>query len=78
MKANGGRKKGFVVTEETKVLLSQLNSGVNHPNHGKTRSESTKQLISQSQKGRVFSEEHRRKLSESARQRKVKQQIVAA
>ena len=70
LRENAGRKSGFVVQENTKELLSELNSGSNHPNFGKPRSEETKQRIAEPQKGRVFTEEHRRKLSEAARNRK--------
>lgn len=51
--------------ESTKQKLSELNSGENHPNYGKHRSEETKRKVSAARKGMTFTTEHRQHLSES-------------
>lgn len=58
---------GKTVSEATKQKLSRLNSGENHPKFGTTHSIETRRKIGIAGKGRVFSAEHRRKLSEAKR-----------
>ena len=77
--ANGGNGKG-TVSEETKIKLSEINSGSNHPqygkpawNRGKTTPDDVKKKMSEANKGKHFaSEETRKKMSEAKRQWKVK------
>lgn len=56
---------GFNHSEETKQKLSEMLSGENNPNYGIPMSEEQKKLRSDMFKGRVFSEEHKQKLSEA-------------
>ena len=60
----------FIMNDETKQKISERmrgnTNGLGHP-----CSEEKKQKISQSQKGRVFTEEHRQKLSSAAKERHV-------
>lgn len=60
----------FVMNEETKQKISQAlvdnKNGLGHPCY-----EEKKQKISQAQKGRIFTEEHKLKLSEAAKNRNV-------
>lgn len=51
-------------SDETKKLISEINSGVNHPFYGKKRPEFAKK-ISAILKGKCKSEEHKKALSES-------------
>ena len=60
-KANKGRE----FSEEFCRRMSELNSGENHPNFGKPRSEETRRRVSESKKGKQQSEDHRRKNSEA-------------
>ena len=69
--ANGGNGKG-TVSEETKIKLSEINSGSNHPqygkpawNRGKTTPDDVKKKISEANKGHKVSEESRKKMSEA-------------
>ena len=54
-------------SEETKQKLREAHQGEKSAWFGKHHSEETKQKISTAQKGRQFTEEHRRKLSEARR-----------
>lgn len=56
---------GKPMPEYLKKLASERMSGENHPFFGKPRSEETKKKISDANKGRKFSEEHKRKISEN-------------
>lgn len=60
----------FIMNDETKQKISERmrgnTNGLGHP-----CSEEKKQKISQSQKGRVFTEEHQQKLSSAAKERHV-------
>ena len=73
--ANGGNGKG-AVSEATKRKLSEINRGMNNPNHGKQLSAETKTKISKkmkgqpaNNKGKHHSEETRKKISESMKGR---------
>jgi hypothetical protein len=57
--------KGRKHTEETKRLLSIASSGANNANFGKHKSDETKQKMSDSQKGRKFTDDHREKLRQA-------------
>lgn len=68
---NGGNSTGKI-SEEQKRKLSKINSGINNPNYGKSRTEEVKRKISESNKGdkcywygKQMSEETKRKMSES-------------
>ena len=73
--------KGKSISEETKRKMSEVKKGENNPNYGKEMSEEHKQKISEAntensscawnrgKKMDPFSEEHRRKLSEYAKNR---------
>jgi hypothetical protein len=50
-------------TTERRMIQSERMSGENHPLFGKKHSEESLRKMSESQKGRKFSEEHKRKLS---------------
>jgi len=52
-------------TEEFKKYLSKINSGENHPQFGKTKSEETKNKIAEKLKGKQLSKEHKEKLSKA-------------
>lgn len=54
--------KGRKCSDETKKLLSEALSGSRNPNYGKQKSDSTKQKMSDSQKGRTLTDEHKEKL----------------
>ena len=56
---------GYHLSEEEKKYLSEINLGEKHPQYGTHRREETKQKISVARKGMVFSEEHRKHLSEA-------------
>ena len=55
--------------ESYSKFQSNTQSGSNHPNYGKHRSEDTKKKISQSNLGKKFSKEHREKLSIATKNR---------
>ena len=60
----------FVMNDETKQKISQSMMG-NTNGAGHPCSEEKKRKISKAQKGRQFTEEHKQKLSEAAKQRHV-------
>ena len=60
----------FIMNEETKQKISQAMMG-NQNNLGHPCSEEKKKKISNAQKGREFTEEHKQKLSEAAKNRHV-------
>ena len=60
----------FTMNEETKQKISQAMMG-NQNNLGHPCSEEKKKKISNAQKGREFTEEHKQKLSEAAKNRHV-------
>ena len=60
----------FTMNEETKQKISQAMMG-NQNNLGHPCSEEKKKKISNAQKGREFTEEHKQKLSEAAKNRRV-------
>ncbi len=57
------------MTQETRLLLSKLNSGQNNPMYGKNHSKDVKDKISKLKSGIVFSNETRIKLSLAAKNR---------
>lgn len=59
--------KGKPRSEEFKEKMRQIQTGKEGYMKGKTHSKETKQKMSEAKKGRVFSEEHRRKLSEATK-----------
>lgn len=76
---------GKKLTKEERIKISNSLKGEKHPNFGKHHSEDTKLKMSQTQKGRTFteehkqnmrgkirSEEHRRKLSEARKNKRYK------
>jgi hypothetical protein len=79
-------EKGKVLTEDTKTRISHSLKaaydsgkrvkkdfhGAGHPCYGKHRSEEAKQKISNAEKGRIFSEEHKAKLRKPKRKRTIK------
>lgn len=65
MKLREPSMKGRKHTEETKRLLSIDSSGANNANFGKHKSDETKQKMSDSQKGRKFTDDHREKLRQA-------------
>lgn len=75
----GIKGKGRKVSEETRHKISEATSGVNNPNYGKygkdnplygrSRSEEIKHKIALANKGRLKSEETKRKFSEAALKR---------
>jgi len=65
-KTNGGEgKSGFVMNDDIKNKISKAVKGENHPLYGKTPSEETKEKMSIANKGRVISDEWRKKISDS-------------
>ncbi|MGL4989629.1 MAG: NUMOD3 domain-containing DNA-binding protein [Sarcina sp.] len=54
------------ISEETRKKLSESNKGENHPMYGKTLSEEHKKKISEAKKGKILSEETRKKISKQA------------
>lgn len=60
---------GTPCTEENKRKMSDLHRGENNPMSGKKHTEDAKKQMSTFRKGRKFTEEHKLKLSESARLR---------
>jgi len=64
-----GYFSGKHLSEEHKRRLSKSQQGVNHYNFGKHHSSETKLKMSTAQKGKPKSEETKRKISESMRQR---------
>lgn len=54
---------------EARAKLSAANSGENNPNYGKTHSAETRARMSAALKGRIFSAEHKAKLSVASRAR---------
>lgn len=58
---------GKTISKATREKLRVLNSGSNHPKYGTRHSEETRRLIGLASKERVFSAEHRQKLSEAKR-----------
>jgi len=76
-----GKNKGKVQSEETKKKISagllvsnqqRAESGLPHHNVGKIRSEEFRKKVRIALQGRVFSQEHRERISESLRGRKSK------
>jgi len=57
---------------DTRLAISNSLSGEKNPNFGKHMSNETKRKLSESQKGRVFSEEHKRKLVEAWKLRRLR------
>lgn len=57
-----GSNYGKHLSLETRQKLSKALSGENNPNYGIPKSEETKRKISEAQKGRSFTEEHKRNL----------------
>lgn len=53
---------GMTHSEETKKLLSELNSGENNPHYGKKHSEETKKKMSKSRRARKISETQKEKM----------------
>jgi hypothetical protein len=63
-KTNGGEgSSGLIVTEETKKKLSKINSGKNHPQYGKPKSEEARRKISENNRNR--SQEIREKIRQA-------------
>lgn len=54
---------GKKVSDETKRKISNALKGEKHPWYGKTHSEETKRKMSEMAKGRVFSEQHKKRIS---------------
>jgi len=52
-------------SKETKIKMSKMKKGKNHPLYGKKVSEEIKKKISNTHKGKILSEEHKMKLSMS-------------
>lgn len=52
-------------SDESKKKMSESHSGENHPNYGKHLSEDVKEKIRESNKGKIRSEETRKRISES-------------
>jgi hypothetical protein len=61
--ASGWNWTGKNHSEETKLLLSKLNSGKNNPMFGKKLTEEQRKKISLSQLGRPLSEKHKQAIS---------------
>lgn len=57
--------KGRKVSDETKKKQSKVKSGEKHPMFGKKHSDVTKKKMSNAHKGKVFSEEHKKRLSDN-------------
>lgn len=69
LKGHNGYWTGKKLAEETKKKISESHKGINDWMLGKHHSEATKKKMSESHKGYVFTEEHKRKLSEAAKRR---------
>ena len=52
-------------SKKTKLKMSEANKGENHPNYGKHYPEEAKLKIGKGNKGKIFSEESKKKMSES-------------
>lgn len=65
-KADHNRLHNVNARPETRKKLSDANKGENHPFYGKHLSEEIKKKISDSQKGKQLSEEHKNKISENS------------
>jgi group I intron endonuclease len=65
---------GMKHTDEAKKKVSIANSGENHPNWGKHRSEETRRKIGLSQKGKIISEKTRKKMSAILKGRKISEE----
>ena len=55
----------YTHSEESKRKISESNRGEKHPFYGKHATDETRKKMSEARKGRRFSEEHRRNLSQS-------------
>ena len=65
-KTDGGEgKTGCYHSEETKLKISNAVSGENHPLYGVSPSKETKKKMSDSLKGRIITDEWKKKMSES-------------
>ena len=58
-------KMRIPVSEETRRKISEAKTGENNPIFGKHLSEDTKRKISESKTGIIFTEEHRKKMSQA-------------
>jgi len=72
-RSDGGEGFGNIVSEETKQLLREINTGEKNPNFGKPKSEEAKKKISQSMTGKKRSLESIQKQSDSMRGKTWKQ-----
>lgn len=63
--------KGKTLSEETKSKMSKAKKG-NLSKTGMKTSEETKRKISEAQKGKIFSDKHKQKMSEKAKERWVR------
>jgi len=60
------KAKGRTVSLETREKLSKISSGENNPRFGATVSQETKEKISKAHKGKILTEEHKRKISKGS------------
>ena len=70
----GEGASGIHHSEETKLKLSEMNKGENHPMYGKHCSEETKEKMSESHKGIKHSEESKQKMSEKKKGKKASEE----
>jgi hypothetical protein len=60
---------GRVCTAETRKLISEQKSGINHPMYGKKHPKETLAKMSEVKKGKVFTEDHKRNIGISSSKR---------
>ena len=66
--------KGKHLSEEAKRKLSEANKGERNHRYGKHHSEETKRKMSEAHKGKKFSEEHKKRISESVKGKQISEE----
>ena len=69
--------ENHIISEESRLRMSQAQSGENHHMFGKHHSKETIEKMSKASKGKVKSEEHRKNLSEAKKGHKLSEETKA-